>query len=279
MAQFIAITVASAALAFSEIPFQKTLAGVRIGYVDGEIVINPTYEPRHRSTLDIAVAVADSMDGLVMVEAGAKEVSADIVVRALAAAVRAAAAAIAVRAGRYPSWWPRAPGTPGARGRLPHRRWSVPPAPDTIRERLSRSAARLKDWRARMAPQVLARRSLAPLLLGLLGLFCAGDAGLAQDTPQRPLAITITAHKYEFSQARIDVTQDDVIRITLVAEDIPHSFIVDDYRIAKRAAPGKPITFEFRADKAGTFPFYCNLTIDDGCRTMRGELVVAPRPR
>jgi len=120
VAQFIAITVASAALAFSEIPFQKTLAGVRIGYVDGEIVINPTYEPRHRSTLDIAVAVAvaDSMDGLVMVEAGAKEVSADIVVRALAAAVRAAAAAIAVRAGRYPSWWPRAPGTPGARGRL-----------------------------------------------------------------------------------------------------------------------------------------------------------------
>ena len=153
------------------------------------------------------------------------------------------------------------------------------PAPVTIRQRLSPSAARLKDWRARMAPQVLARRSLAPLLLGLLGLFCAGDAGLAQDTPQRPLAITITAHKYEFSQARIDVTQDDVIRITLVAEDIPHSFIVDEYRVAKRAAPGKPITFEFRADKAGTFPFYCNLTIDDGCRTMRGELVVAPRPR
>ena len=39
----------------------------------------------------------------------------------------------------------------------------------------------------------------------------------------------------------------------------------------------KPITFEFRADQAGTFPFYCNLQIDDGCRQMRGELVVKPR--
>ena len=130
-----------------------------------------------------------------------------------------------------------------------------------------------------MAPQVLARRSLAPLLLGLLGLFCAGDAGLARETPQAPREIAITARKYEFSQTRIDVTQDDVIRMTLVAEDIPHSFTVDTYRIAKRAAPGKPVTFEFRADRAGTFPFYCNLTIDDGCRKMRGELVVAPRPR
>jgi heme/copper-type cytochrome/quinol oxidase subunit 2 len=127
-----------------------------------------------------------------------------------------------------------------------------------------------------MAPRVLARRSLAPLLLGLLGLLCAG---LAQETPQGPREINLTARRYEFSQTRIDVTQDDVIRITLVAEDIPHSFTVDAYRIAKRAAPGKPITFEFRADKAGTFPFYCNLTIDDGCRTMRGELVVAPKPR
>jgi cytochrome c oxidase subunit II len=133
-----------------------------------------------------------------------------------------------------------------------------------------------------MAPRVLARRSLAPLLLGLLALLallCAGDAGLAQETPQGPREINLTARRYEFSQTRIDVTQDDVIRITLVAEDIPHSFTVDAYRIAKRAAPGKPITFEFRADKAGTFPFYCNLTIDDGCRTMRGELVVAPKPR
>ena len=128
-----------------------------------------------------------------------------------------------------------------------------------------------------MTPRVLARRSLAPLLFGLLGLCCAGDTGLAQEPPQGPREITLTAHRYEFSQTRIDVTQDEVIRVTLVAEDIPHSFTLDEYRIAKRAAPGRPVTFEFRTDRAGTFPFYCNLTIDDGCRAMRGEFVVTPR--
>jgi polyribonucleotide nucleotidyltransferase len=79
----LAITGASAALAFSEIPFQKTLAGVRVGYVDDAFVINPSYEQRKRSALDIVVA--GSKDGLVMVEAGAKEVAEDIIVRALAA--------------------------------------------------------------------------------------------------------------------------------------------------------------------------------------------------
>jgi heme/copper-type cytochrome/quinol oxidase subunit 2 len=52
---------------------------------------------------------------------------------------------------------------------------------------------------------------------------------------------------------------------------------IDSYRISKRVSPGQPVTFEFRADHPGTFPYYCNLQIDDGCRRMRGELVVRPR--
>lgn len=74
--------------------------------------------------------------------------------------------------------------------------------------------------------------------------------------------------------ARLEVEEGDIVRITLIAGDIPHSFTVDTYRIAKRGEPGKPVTFEFLADRAGTFRFYCNLMIDDGCRKMAGELVV-----
>jgi polyribonucleotide nucleotidyltransferase len=79
----LAITGASAALAISSIPFQKTIAGVRVGQVDGQFVINPTYEQRRQSRLDLMVA--GSKDGLVMVEAGAKEVSEEDVVQALEA--------------------------------------------------------------------------------------------------------------------------------------------------------------------------------------------------
>ena len=67
------------------------------------------------------------------------------------------------------------------------------------------------------------------------------------------------------------------MRVTFTTDDIPHSFTIDKYRIAKRVEAGKPIVFEFRADQPGRFPIYCNLAADDGCRKMIGELVVAPR--
>ena len=88
---------------------------------------------------------------------------------------------------------------------------------------------------------------------------------------------TISAHKYAFSPARLDVQQDDLVRVTFSTNDIPHSFTIDKYRIAKRVEPGKPIVFEFHADQPGRFPIYCNLTTDDGCRKMVGELVVTAR--
>ncbi len=83
-ADVLAITGASAALAISEIPFEKTVAGVRVGMVDNQYVINPTYSERKQSTLDLIVA--GTKDGIVMVEAGAKEVSESQVVGALEAA-------------------------------------------------------------------------------------------------------------------------------------------------------------------------------------------------
>jgi len=83
-ADVLAITGASAALAISEIPFEKTVAGVRVGMVNNEYVINPTYSERKQSTLDLVVA--GTKDGIVMVEAGAKEVSEAQVVGALEAA-------------------------------------------------------------------------------------------------------------------------------------------------------------------------------------------------
>jgi polyribonucleotide nucleotidyltransferase len=80
----LALTGASVALAVSEIPSEKAIAGVRVGLVDGQYIINPTFEQRKQSKLDLIVA--GSKDGLVMVEAGAKEVTEEQVVEALNAA-------------------------------------------------------------------------------------------------------------------------------------------------------------------------------------------------
>src|SRR6266849_6537819 len=80
----LAVTGASVALALSEIPSEKAIAGVRVGLVNGQYIINPTFEQRKQSKLDLIVA--GSKDGLVMVEAGAKEVTEEQVVEALNAA-------------------------------------------------------------------------------------------------------------------------------------------------------------------------------------------------
>ena len=85
---------------------------------------------------------------------------------------------------------------------------------------------------------------------------------------------TISARRYEFSPRLIEVDRGDIVKITLVAEDTVHGFAIDEYRISKRFSPGRNVTFEFCALQPGRFVFYCNLTGEEGCREMRGELVV-----
>ncbi|MBT7475882.1 MAG: polyribonucleotide nucleotidyltransferase [Nitrospina sp.] len=76
-----AITGASAALMISEIPFETPVAGARISRVDGKLIFNPTYEETAES--DLNLVMAGTLDGIVMVEAGAKEVSEDDMMEAL----------------------------------------------------------------------------------------------------------------------------------------------------------------------------------------------------
>jgi len=72
----LAITGASAALCISDIPFPYPIAAVRVGLsADGEYLINPTFQQLEESRLNLVVA--GSEDAIVMVEAGAKEVSED----------------------------------------------------------------------------------------------------------------------------------------------------------------------------------------------------------
>ena len=69
----LAICGAAAALAISDLPFHHVLAGVRVGMKDGQYLANPTYTEGRESKLNIVVAGTE--DGIVMVEAGAKQVS------------------------------------------------------------------------------------------------------------------------------------------------------------------------------------------------------------
>ena len=77
----LALIGASAALSISNIPFEGPMAATRMGYVDGSLVVNPTYQQLEESQLDIIVA--GSRDGVIMMEAGSQEISEEIVVQAI----------------------------------------------------------------------------------------------------------------------------------------------------------------------------------------------------
>jgi heme/copper-type cytochrome/quinol oxidase subunit 2 len=125
------------------------------------------------------------------------------------------------------------------------------------------------------------RLGLAALVLCSSGAAPPVRGALAPPGAQPPSkgerTFAVTARRYAFTPNRIEVDEGDLVRIELRTTDIAHSLTIDDYRIAKRVDAGQPVVLEFRAQRAGTFPFYCNLQIDEGCRRMRGELVVHPR--
>lgn len=77
----LAINGSSAALAVSDIPFNGPVGGVRVGKIDGELIINPTFEEMEKSSLELVVA--GTKNGILMVEGEASELSEDEMIEAL----------------------------------------------------------------------------------------------------------------------------------------------------------------------------------------------------
>jgi heme/copper-type cytochrome/quinol oxidase subunit 2 len=130
---------------------------------------------------------------------------------------------------------------------------------------------------------VIWSRTLPVLAAGLAAVVMASVALVAQTRRD----FDVVARRYSFTvsgneRAEIHVAQNDLVRVNFSTEDIPHSFTIEDhddshYRIMRRAEAGKPVSFEFRADAAGRFRFYCSLTTDPKCKGMSGTLIVDPK--
>lgn len=77
----LAVNAASIALTISDIPWNGPIAAIRVGYIDGELAINPTIPEMENSTLDLKIA--GSADAIIMVEASANEIPEALMVEAL----------------------------------------------------------------------------------------------------------------------------------------------------------------------------------------------------
>ena len=79
--EILAMIGASAALAISQIPFEGPVSACRIAYLNDEYIINPTYEESDQSTL--SMVIGGTRDAIIMVEAGANEVSEEVILEAI----------------------------------------------------------------------------------------------------------------------------------------------------------------------------------------------------
>jgi heme/copper-type cytochrome/quinol oxidase subunit 2 len=116
------------------------------------------------------------------------------------------------------------------------------------------------------------------VVLGLTGALVAlALRAFAQEQAPTRREVNVTVKDFRFSPARITVSRNDLVRVTVQSEDVAYSFTIDAYRVSKRVPAGGSVAFEFLADREGTFPFYSSLTSDARHAEARGELVVSAR--
>ena len=125
----------------------------------------------------------------------------------------------------------------------------------------------------------LTRRTLGLILLGTGACLLAGSASrlFAQDQAPNRREFSISASDYRFSPDRLEVMQDDLVKLTVQSTDVAYSFTIDEYRLSRRIPAGGKAVIEFRADQVGAFDFYSNMTSDARHSKMRGQLTVRRR--
>jgi cytochrome c oxidase subunit 2 len=102
--------------------------------------------------------------------------------------------------------------------------------------------------------------------------WASASAGTAE--PERVIAIT--AKRFEFAPATIELKVGVPVILELSTLDRKHGFAAPDLHIDVVIVPGKPTRVRVVPDKAGTFAFHCSVFCGSGHEDMGGQIVVLP---
>ena len=86
--------------------------------------------------------------------------------------------------------------------------------------------------------------------------------------------VELTAKQWNFSPSTIEVQKGQMVHLIIKSVDGTHGFYLPDFDISKTLTPNQPVIVDFKADKAGTFTFSCNLFCGEGHTGMKGTLIV-----
>jgi cytochrome c oxidase subunit II len=123
------------------------------------------------------------------------------------------------------------------------------------------------------------RNTLRPGVGTILGASLIAIGAVAEDAAPHK-EIEMTASRFQFEPATVEVSEGDRVVLTLKSTDTAHGISIPEFKVkAKIPKGGEPVKVEFTASKAGSFPFECSEYCGSGHRKMKGRLVVAARAR
>ncbi len=111
---------------------------------------------------------------------------------------------------------------------------------------------------------ILSIMTVVPVVLSV-GVFAVEDSGQV---------IKITAKRYEYNPNRITLKKGVPVTLEFTSLDRLHGFNCPDLGIRGDIVPGKGLKIQFTPNKAGTFPFHCDIFCGEGHENMTGEFIV-----
>jgi cytochrome c oxidase subunit 2 len=107
-------------------------------------------------------------------------------------------------------------------------------------------------------------------------LLCAAGSDTAPVAPDRQFEVT--ASRFQFEPATLEVTEGDRVVVVVRSTDVEHGFAIKKLKVkADVGKGGEPVRVEFVAKKAGTYEITCTEYCGMGHSRMKGKLIVAPR--
>jgi len=110
----------------------------------------------------------------------------------------------------------------------------------------------------------------------LRGSFAAIIAAASSDVAAQEKIIQVTAERFKFTPAVIELKLGEPVVLELTTLDRKHGFQVSDLNIDESIEPGKVTRVRISPAKAGTFLFHCDTFCGSGHEEMAGEIVVKP---
>jgi cytochrome c oxidase subunit 2 len=101
-------------------------------------------------------------------------------------------------------------------------------------------------------------------------------AAASSEPPGQQKVIAVTAERFKFTPAVIELKLGQPVVLELTSLDRKHGFQVPDLKVDESIEPGKVTRVRIVPDKAGTFPFHCDVFCGSGHEEMAGEIVVKP---